>query len=164
MLTTIIALGVAGLLLLFLEMFLPGLIAGIIGGVLLILSVVFAYRDLGSAAGNLALLLAATSSGALWWWWANHFQKTRLGRAMTLEATNSPGAGMTSLAALTGQYGEAITPLRPSGTILVAGKRIDAVTDGEFVAAGSRVLIIRTEGHGAVVRESPIASAPAAQA
>jgi membrane-bound serine protease (ClpP class) len=154
MLTTIIALGVAGLLLLFLEMFLPGLIAGILGGVLLILAVIFSYRDLGTGAGNIALLISAVASGGLWWWWAYHFQHTRFGRAMTLEASNAPGASMAGVVELTGQQGEAVTPLRPSGTVIVAGKRLDAITDGEFIPPGSRVQVVRSDGHGVIVRIS----------
>jgi membrane protein implicated in regulation of membrane protease activity len=153
MLTTIIALGIAGLLLLFLEMFLPGLIAGIIGAGLLMASVIMAYSNLGSEAGNFALLIAATSSAGLWWWWANHFQKTRFGRAMTLTSSIEGASPMSGLEQLTGQTGEAATPLRPSGTVVIAGKRIDAVTDGEFIEAGSPIRVVRAQGMGIVVRQ-----------
>jgi membrane-bound serine protease (ClpP class) len=153
MLTTVIGLGVAGVLLLFLEMFLPGLIAGVVGGVLLFAAVVVAYRDLGADAGNIALLAAVASTGFLWWWWATKFQHTRMGRRMTLAAASEGEAGIGStLAALGGQVGTAITPLRPSGTVLVAGKRVDATTAGEFIDSGAQVRVVSTEGLAVVVR------------
>ena len=154
MLTTIVSLGAAGLLLLFLEMFLPGMIAGLVGGCLLLASVIMAYTDMGPEAGNIALLIASTASAGLWWWWANHFQQTRVGRAMTLTSTsegNSTAAGLDSYA---GSVGEAATPLRPSGTVVVSGKRMDAVTDGEFIEAGSAVRVIRAHGMGLLVRRN----------
>ena len=153
MLTTVIALGAAGVLLLFIEMFQPGIIAGVIGGVLLFASVVIAYRDLGAAAGNIALLAATAATGCLWWWWATKFQHTRMGRRMTLSATSTGEAGTgETLASLAGQTGTAVTPLRPSGTVIVAGKRIDATTAGEFLDAGTRIRIVQTHGLAVVVR------------
>ena len=153
MLRTVIGLGAAGVLLLFLEMFLPGMIAGIIGGVLLFAAVVLAYREMGADAGNIALLAAVATTGLLWWWWATKFQHTRMGRRMTLAAAGEGEAGVSgTLASLGGQIGTAITPLRPSGTVLVAGKRIDATTAGEFIDSGAQVRIVKTRGLAVLVR------------
>ena len=150
--STVIALATAGVALLFLEMFLPGIIAGVIGGILLIASVVTAYRDIGPWAGNATLVVTTAATGALWWWWATKFQHTRFGRSMTLATTSTGTSQAEGLAQLLGQTGTAATPLRPSGTILVAGKRVDAITGGEFLEPGTPVHIIRTEGSGVIVR------------
>jgi membrane-bound serine protease (ClpP class) len=154
MLSTVIALGIAGFALLFLEMFLPGLIAGVIGGCLLGACVVIAYSDLGVEAGNLALLAAAVGSGGLWWWWASHFQHTRWGRRMTLTSASEGNSTMPGLQLLAGLSGQAVTPLRPSGVILIEGKRIDALTDGEFIEAGSSISVVRAHGMGVLVRRA----------
>ena len=152
MLSTVIALATAGVALLFLEMFLPGIIAGVIGGILLIASIVTAYRDLGPEAGNITLVATTAVTAALWWWWATKFQHTRFGRSMTLGATGTGTSQAEGLAQLIGQTGTAATPLRPSGTILIAGKRVDAITSGEFLEQGTPVHIIRAEGPGVIVR------------
>ena len=154
MITTIISLGIAGLLLLFLEMFLPGMIAGLIGACLLFASVVMAYTDMGAEAGNVALLIASTASAGLWWWWANHFQHTRFGRRMTLTSASEGSSTAAGLESFAGQLGEAATPLRPSGTVMVSGRRMDAVTDGEFIEAGSSVRVVRAHGMGLLVRRN----------
>lgn len=152
MLTTVIALASAGVLLLFLEMFLPGMIAGVVGGILLLASVLTAYRDLGAGAGNITLMATTAVSAGLWWWWAAKFQHTRFGRSMTLSASITGTSGPEGLTGLIGQTGTAATPLRPSGTILVAGKRVDAMTGGEFLEAGTPVHILRAEGPAVLVR------------
>ena len=90
MFSTVIALALAGVALLFLEMFLPGMIAGVIGAILLIASVFTAYHDLGEVAGNVTLLAASAATAGLWWFWATKFQHTRFGRRMTLAFTVTP--------------------------------------------------------------------------
>jgi membrane-bound serine protease (ClpP class) len=53
---------------------------------------------------------------------------------------------------LVGLDGTALTDLRPSGTARIGEERIDVVTEGEYVAQGSRVQVIRSEGYRHVVR------------
>jgi membrane-bound serine protease (ClpP class) len=160
MISTVIALATAGVTLLFLEMFLPGIIAGIIGGVFLIASVFTAYRDIGVEAGNITLVATTAITALLWWWWATKFQHTRFGRRMTLAATSTGTSQAAGLAQLIGQAGTAITPLRPSGTILVAGKRVDAITGGDFIEQGTPVRIVRVEGLGVIVHCQPLPDSP----
>ena len=50
-----------------------------------------------------------------------------------------------------GKKGEAITDLRPSGTVMIDGKRLDAVTDGEYVDAGTSVVVTLVSGNRIVV-------------
>lgn len=158
--STVIALAAAGVALLFLEMFLPGMIAGILGAILLIAAVFSAYADIGLGAGNITLAAATAVTGLLWWWWATKFQHTRFGRSMTLTATDTGTSQAEGLASLAGQTGAALTPLRPSGTILVAGKRVDAITGGEFIEQGAGVRILRAEGSAVIVHRHTRADSP----
>jgi len=151
MLNTVIALAIAGVVLLFLEMFLPGMIAGITGAILLIAAVFNAYYDLGTAAGNVTLFAVTAATAGLWWFWATKFQHTRFGRRMTLTAADTGTSQAAGLAQLVGQTGNAITPLRPSGTILIGGKRVDAITGGDFIEKGTGVRVVRFEGSGVIV-------------
>lgn len=153
MLTTVIGTGIAGLLLLFLEMFLPGLIAGIVGGILLVVSVVLAYTNLGAEAGNYTFAIATIATGGLWWWWATRFQQTSFGKRMTLQAAITGDAVGSDLATLAGQEGAAVTPLRPGGTVSIAGRRIDALSDGEFLESGTKIRVIRPHGMSVLVRK-----------
>ena len=53
---------------------------------------------------------------------------------------------------LVGRDGVAVTDLRPSGTARVGEERIDVVTEGEYVAQGSRVQVVQSDGYRHVVR------------
>ena len=164
MISTVIALAIAGVALIFLEMFLPGIIAGIIGGLLLIAAVFTAYSDIGAAAGNLTLLATAAATSVLWWFWATQFQHTRFGRRMTLSAAGTGTTQADGLARLAGQTGTAVTPLRPSGTILVAGHRVDAITGGDFIEKGTCVRVVRAEGSCVIVQRQTAPDSPSVPA
>ena len=53
---------------------------------------------------------------------------------------------------LLNQTGQALTALRPSGTAVINGKRIDVVTEGPFVEPGTAVKVVEVEGMRVVVR------------
>lgn len=52
---------------------------------------------------------------------------------------------------LLGKTGEAATPLRPSGTAVIDGVRVDVAADGVFLSQGTKVKVIRVEGNRIVV-------------
>ncbi len=54
---------------------------------------------------------------------------------------------------LIGKIGICLTDLRPSGTVVIDEERIDVVTEGSFISKGSQVKIIKVEGSRIVVRE-----------
>lgn len=53
---------------------------------------------------------------------------------------------------LVGEIGVTVTDLRPSGTARFGEERIDVVTEGPFVEAGARVVVLRAEGYRHIVR------------
>lgn len=60
---------------------------------------------------------------------------------------NSEGyTGGRDLTALLGQKGRALTTLRPAGTILADGKRLDVSSLGDYVEKGTSVTIVKVEG------------------
>jgi len=66
-----------------------------------------------------------------------------------LETQLAPGDGTQ---APVGQVGEALTPLRPAGKVMVDGRRYDAVAEVGYVEAGARVEVVRAEAGRLVVR------------
>ncbi|MBZ0151291.1 MAG: hypothetical protein K8J09_07135, partial [Planctomycetes bacterium] len=50
-----------------------------------------------------------------------------------------------------GQVGTAVTVLRPTGAMEIAGERYDVVTEGEFVEAGTTVRVVQVQGTRVVV-------------
>jgi len=60
--------------------------------------------------------------------------------------------GPKDLSELLGSNGIAVTPLRPSGTITLAnGLRVDAITDGSYIAADTEVTIVGFSSGSVVV-------------
>jgi membrane-bound serine protease (ClpP class) len=53
---------------------------------------------------------------------------------------------------LTGKTGFATSYLRPSGVASIEGKRVDVLTEGDFVPAGSPIRVNRVEGARIFVR------------
>ena len=61
-------------------------------------------------------------------------------------------AAPQELAALAGQSGQSLSPLRPAGIALINGRRVDVVTDGEFIEPETDVQVVAVEGSRVVVR------------
>ncbi|WP_418790587.1 NfeD family protein [Phosphitispora sp. TUW77] len=53
-----------------------------------------------------------------------------------------------------GMEGTAVTPLRPAGTAEFAGDRVDVVSEGGFIPAGTPVRVVLVEGSRVVVKEA----------
>jgi membrane-bound serine protease (ClpP class) len=53
-----------------------------------------------------------------------------------------------------GRTGTALSPLRPAGIAEIAGVRVDVVSDGGFIEAGTPILVTRVDGNRIVVRAS----------
>jgi membrane-bound serine protease (ClpP class) len=53
-----------------------------------------------------------------------------------------------------GSRGTAVSPLRPAGIAQLDGERVDVVSDGEFIDAGTRVEVTRVDGNRIVVRRA----------
>ena len=60
--------------------------------------------------------------------------------------------GAAKAAALLGATGVTTTVLRPAGTVLFGDEFVDVVTEGGYVAAGTRVQVIEVEGTRLVVK------------
>jgi len=54
---------------------------------------------------------------------------------------------------LLNKEGEAITQLRPSGIALIDSKRVDVVTDGEFLEAGAKIVVSDIQGRRVIVKK-----------
>lgn len=52
-----------------------------------------------------------------------------------------------------GQEGVAISNLRPSGTALISGKRVDVVSRGEYIDKDSKIIVSSVKGNQIIVSE-----------
>ena len=139
----------AGALLL-LETILPGLIAGILGGVCLLCAVVMGYANFGAHTGNSILLGVGAGLLAGAAAWVKYFPTSRVARAFVSEQT--VGELGVERPELINQSGVAHTTLRPSGTALLNGHRVDVVTEGSLIERGTPVRVVAVEGLKVIVR------------
>jgi membrane-bound serine protease (ClpP class) len=151
-----------GLIALAIEIFvLPGFgVAGILGLVLLGLSVVLAmlgsipsFQDVIQSLAVLVTALILTI--AVFVAWIRHLPNSSRFRGLILADGLDSSAGYISAKVrddLVGREAQAVTDLRPAGTVVIDDERIDVVTEGDYISSGSLVRIIRAEGHRHVVR------------
>jgi membrane-bound serine protease (ClpP class) len=147
-----------GLVFIALEVFvLPGFgVAGVIGVVALVAALSTSLYGAGASLRTIGLALSrvmiSTAIAAVGFLVALRFINVLPGGKKLVLASALAGDGR-SLSGLTrGNRGTALTPLRPAGIASFEGKRIDVVSQGEFVEAGQSVEIVRDDGNRVVVR------------
>lgn len=140
----------AGILLLALEAILPGLIAGILGLICVGSGIVLAYREFGATGGHATFAISGALLIAEFFVWLRFFPGSRLGKQFVSQGT--VGDIRAEKPELLHQSGQAITQLRPSGTALIGGRRVDVVTEGGMVERGSPIRVVAVEGMRVVVR------------
>ena len=146
----VIALLVAGALLLLAETVLPGMVAGILGAICLVAGVIQGYVGFGPRVGSYILLgvMAALLVGTMIW--LKYFPESRFARTFISDQTvGDLGAEQP---ALLHQTGTALSNLRPSGMALIGGQRVDVITEGPMIEPGTPVKVIALEGLRVVVR------------
>ena len=147
----IIVLGLAGLVLAVAEMFLPGMIAGIMSVFAFLLATFLSYSTYGYEIGNLTLGGFMLLCFVLFICGLYVFPRSAFARKMTLSASSAPGH--PDYSALLGMEGVALTQLRPSGMALIGGKRVDVLAQSGFIGPHERVKVLQTEGLRVVVRK-----------
>ncbi|MER2000613.1 MAG: nodulation protein NfeD [Lysinibacillus sp.] len=146
---------VIGLALLILELFVPGGIVGIIGGALIIVSLLFAGESVTHMAYSIiiAMFIALIGMVIIMKFFGKKlhvFNKLVLRDATTTEEGYVSNENRLDLI---GKSGLAHTAMRPAGVIVVDNERIDAVSEGSFIDKGKTIVVIKVEGSRIVVRE-----------
>lgn len=147
---TVAALLAAGYLLMAVEVFVvPGFgIAGILGLLCLGAGCYLAFDVFGTAYGTLSVVLVLGSITAVMLW----IPKSRFGRDVVHSGSLSKARSAESRLQ-PGAVGMAESDLRPSGVARFGELRQSVVTEGEFIGAGSRVVVTETHGARIVVEQ-----------
>jgi membrane-bound serine protease (ClpP class) len=156
----------AGLVLIGIEAFaLPGFgIAGVAGILAVVGGLSLALVGAGAtvaivivALGRVAIaLLVAMVGGALLLRFLPHLP---FGKRLILARNMRAEEGYTSPPPedehWRGRRGTALSPLRPAGIAEIDGARVDVVSDGSFIDAGTAIVVARVDGNRIVVRRVP---------
>jgi membrane-bound serine protease (ClpP class) len=120
---------------------------GIIGGVALLAAVLLAFGlpffFIAIETVSTAVILTVIAFAFL----TRVFPENAFMKKLVLAAAQGPDYVTSSdFSALRGTSGTAVTFLRPAGIASIEGKRVDVLTEGEFIAAGTPVRVTRVEG------------------
>ena len=148
--TLAIILLIVGLVLLFAEILLPGMVLGALALLSIGGSVAAAYMN--TEYGHLFLAIALASIVGFTLWFVLVFPTTKFAKKLTSQT--SVGDLGIDHSTLLEQQGEAYTDLRPSGKANINDQRFDVVTEGVFLEKGDPIQVIAIEGQRIVVRKA----------
>lgn len=151
--TLLLTLLLAGVALLLAEVFLPGMVAGVLGVVCLLGAAVVGFAEFGPKVGSLILLGELLAGTILTILWMRYFPKTLLGKKYILDASTSAHAPVDT-ERWVGRNGLALTDLRPSGAARIEGEKVDVTTKGEHLEAGTRICVVHVDGAAVFVRRA----------
>jgi membrane-bound serine protease (ClpP class) len=148
-----IVLFAVGMLLLVVEAFNPGFgIAGGLGLALMVVGIILTARNAFEAMVMVVLLLLLLA--LLLFLVLRSARGGMLYRRLILKSAATRQEGFAAVpedTAIVGKEGVVLTQLRPAGTGEIDGQRMDIVSEGAFIAAGTRIQVVRVEGRRIVV-------------
>ncbi len=144
-----------GLILLVIELFVPGGVIGFLGLGTLVWSLFLAAKHSPFVTMSLAVAIVGALMMGLW---LSRVSKKKMALfekiVLTDEQRNEEGyVSHEARMDLVGKRGVAITVLRPAGTALIDGERVDVVTEGEYIERHRPIEVIHVDGLKVVVRE-----------
>ena len=143
----ILLLYLGGAALLMCELVMPSMLMGLVGIAAMVTGIVHAYKSGGFLFVTVLALIAAIGAPL-----ALYHGLKRLALKKSLDDKEGCVSAAEDLSSLVNEEGVAITPLRPSGTMRVAGRRIDVVTEGDMIESGARARVIKVEGARVIVK------------
>lgn len=146
---------VVGVILVVAEIFLPGGIVGLLGFGAIIGSIILAGGNVFHMTVSVVISLLVAIIGMVIL--VKFFGKKMhlLNRLILKDATDTESGYVSNVNRLDllGKSGVSLTPLRPSGTVVVDDERIDAVTEGSYLDSNTPIKIVKVEGSRIVVRK-----------
>jgi membrane-bound ClpP family serine protease len=141
-----------GFLMLGAEVFVPGMILGLLGSLCLLVAVGISFSAYGVFVGTLCAIGLSIIAGAGFVVWMSVFPHTAIGRRIMLKTSLPSGEG-TPVEKLLGKEGTAFTVLRPAGIAVIDGRKVDVVSEADFISPGDPVVVVRDEGLRILVRK-----------
>jgi len=150
----LIALGVLGFVLVGIEVFVPGAVLGVLGGICLMACVGISFSAFGASGGFASMGILLVLTAILAPIWIKYSPRTRIGRKLTLDSSDQNfQSAPDSFKQYAGQTGRTISALRPSGIALIGGERVDVVSEIGHIRAGRDIRVARVEGMRIIVEE-----------
>jgi membrane-bound serine protease (ClpP class) len=128
-------------------------IAGSLGAVILIASVLLAFGLPFFVGALQALAVAIVLTIAVFWLLQRVLPENAFMKRLTFAGAQGPDyVASLDHRHLLGTAGTALSYLRPAGVAMFGDARVDVLTEGDFVPAGTPVRVTRVEGARIFVR------------
>jgi membrane-bound ClpP family serine protease len=151
--TLVIALFVLGVVLLALEIVVPGAVLGSVGGLLMLGGVVAAFTNLGNTGGMIAIIVALLLLGATFYMemvWLPHSRMAKhLSMDATIDSVSQPP--LAKEADVLGRDAVALSTLAPTGYVQVDGRRYEASCRSGFAAVGDTLKVVGLDAFRLIV-------------
>lgn len=146
---------VAGFICMLVELVVPGMIIGITGLVLIVISFLYAGANFTFMAYAVAIALILAIIGMVVMMKFFGKKLSVLNRMVLFDSTDTESGYVSNInrTELLQQTARTVTALRPSGVVMYNGERIDVVSEGNFIDADKEVIFVKVEGSRIVVRE-----------
>ena len=148
----ILLLFVVGVVLLALEVIVPGAVLGIIGGISMLAGVIVAFDRFGFSGGVLASFAAVALVGITLYLEFVLLPRSRLAKTFSMTATVD-GRSQPALAdrSVIGKRAVAVTALAPSGVVELDGRRYEAFARSGHAPLGAQLEVIDLDNFRLIV-------------
>ena len=151
--TLVIVLFVLGVILLALEIVVPGGILGAVGGAMMLGGVVAAFVRFGSTFGIVATIAALVLLGVTIYlefvWLPRSRFVGRIAMGTTIDSVSQPPLAQES--AVIGRSAVALSTLAPTGFVRVDGQRYEASCRSGYAAAGETLTVVGLDAFRLIV-------------
>lgn len=142
-----------GLVLILFEFYLPGAILGILGGILVLMSIVLVAMQTSSFLWLIVYLIAVVIAliclikFAIW-----RIRTAKPSRSIYLSSDQRGYQASSFDASMIGKTGIVATDLKPGGHILIEGKRLQAISQSGYLVKGTEVLVLSGQEESLIVK------------
>lgn len=146
---------IAGFICMFIELVVPGMVIGITGLILIVISLLYAGANFTMTAYAVALALIVAIIGMVVMMKFFGKKLSVLNRMVLFDSTDTESGYVSNVnrTDLLNQTAKTVTALRPSGVVMYNGERIDVVSEGNFIEVDQEVTFVKVEGSRIVVRK-----------
>lgn len=160
--TIIVSLAIAGIILICLEVILPGMILGILGLIASMTSIFLVFTtdqmpplfdDIGGRFLLFSIILIFSIISGLFW--LKYFDKVPLVKGLILDEDKGTNPENLDANQLIGSKGNALTDMRPVGRVDIKkpSGSYEFVAENGFIKSGSPIKVIKIKNNQFIVRE-----------
>lgn len=144
---------IVGILLLGLEIFMPGAILGVIGGLAMVVGSIVAFQTLGITEGVIATIVSVLIVGLTLYLEFVVLPKSAFGKSISILAPSKVPTNDDVLG-LVDKTGLAETMLAPTGYVVIDGVRYEALSEDGLVAKGMTVRVVHADSFRLIVNST----------